>query len=132
MRLIRDTACPRTTESLARLRAPMLSASETGAPIAAIRDCAPVIWLGARMRNITGEGERSAYGLPDATGILVLEVPRESPLAKVGLRKGDVILSVDGRKVQDTAALLREPTAATIGISRDQREQHLSLRPPQP
>ena len=88
----------------------------------------PVIWLGARVRNITNEGEMSAFGLPGVTGVLVLEVPAESPLAKAGLRKNDIILSVRGETTPDTAALLRHVAAISavkplkIGLSRDQKE----------
>jgi S1-C subfamily serine protease len=48
----------------------------------------------------------SAFSLPGVTGVLVLEVPAESPLAKAWLRKNDVILSLNGGKAADTVALL--------------------------
>ena len=40
------------------------------------------------MRDISGLGERSAYGLPDETGVLLLDVPAASPAAKAGLAEG--------------------------------------------
>jgi hypothetical protein len=95
----------------------------------------PVMWFGASVRNITGEGEMSAFGLPGVTGILVLEVPVESVLAKVGLQKNDVILSVNGAKVSDTAALLKQAPALPannslkLGVSRDQKEIGFQLLP---
>jgi S1-C subfamily serine protease len=63
----------------------------------------------------------------------VLEVPAESPLAKAGLRKNDVILSVNGETTAETSALLRHTTALPagnslkIGVSRDQRELAIQL-----
>jgi hypothetical protein len=94
----------------------------------ATRAADPVTWLGASVRNITDEGEMSAFGLPGVTGVLVLEVPAESPLAKAGLRKNDVILSISGAKTADTAALLKQApalpasNAVQVGVSRDQKE----------
>ena len=87
------------------------------------------------MRNIIGEGEMSAFGLPGVTGVLVLEVPAESTLARAGLRKNDVILSVNDGKTSDTAALLKQapamPAASSLklGISRDQKEIVIQLLP---
>jgi S1-C subfamily serine protease len=105
------------------------------APALARRDAAPANWLGVTVRNIADEGEMSAFGLPGVTGVLVLEVPAESALAKAGLSKGDVILSVNGAKTADTAVLLRQASTWTvgsslsIGISRDQKERVIQLFP---
>jgi hypothetical protein len=46
------------------------------------RDLAPRAWLGASVRNVADIGEMSALGLPGVTGVLVLEVPAGSVLAK--------------------------------------------------
>jgi serine protease DegQ len=92
------------------------------------RDTTPVTWLGATVRNIAGEGEMSAFGLPGVTGVLILEFPAGSALAKAGLRKNDVILFVNGGKTADTAALLRQVSelpagnSVKLGVSRDQNE----------
>ncbi len=104
-------------------------------PSSAVRDAAPAAWLAASLRNILDEGEMSAFGLPGVTGVLVVEVPAQSALAKAGLQKNDVILSVNGRKTADTAALLQQVPALPagsslkIGISRDQKEIFLHLLP---
>ena len=96
---------------------------------------APATWLGVSVRNIADEGEMSAFGLPGVTGVLVLEVPAESALARAGLQKHDVILSVNGGKTADTAALLRQAPALPvgsslkIGVSRDQKEFVVQLAP---
>jgi hypothetical protein len=116
-------------------RVPQLPQPKMPAPPSAARDAAPVTWLGASVRNIADEGEMSAFGLPGVTGVLVLDVPVESALAKAGLRKNDVILSVNGGKTADTAALLRQAPALPagsslkIGVSRDQKETVVQLIP---
>jgi len=79
----------------------------------------------ARIRNIAGLGDRSAYGLPDESGVLVLEVPAASPAAKAGLLKGDVIVGANGKPVRTVAALhqLRDSAAGkalTLSLSRKQ------------
>jgi hypothetical protein len=116
-------------------RVPQLPQPKMPAAAATVRDTTPATWLGVRVRNIADEGEMSAFGLPGVTGVLVLEVPAESPLAKAGLRKNDVILSVNGAKTADTAALPRQfserPAGGSlkIGISRDQKEMVVQLNP---
>jgi Trypsin-like serine proteases, typically periplasmic, contain C-terminal PDZ domain len=103
------------------------------APVA--RDITPRAWLGASVRNIADEGEMSAFGLPGVTGVLVLEVPTGSVLAKAGLQKNDVILSVNGDRTADVATLLRQAPALTagqtvkVGISRNQKQIVLTLTP---
>ena len=77
----------------------------------------------------------SAFGLPGVTGVLVLDVPAESALAKAGLRKNDVILALNGERTPDTVALRRQApalpaaSALKIGISRDQKEMVVRLVP---
>jgi len=39
-----------------------------------------------------------AFGLPDAKGALVNDVLKDSPAAKAGLKRGDVIRSFDGKR----------------------------------
>jgi S1-C subfamily serine protease len=92
-----------------------------------------VTWLGARVRNLISKGEMSAFGLPGVTGLLVLEIPADSALAKAGLRKNDVILSVNGAKKADTTVLVLRDSDRSggntlkLGISRDQKEMVLQL-----
>jgi hypothetical protein len=117
----------RKPEFKALARVPQLP--QTRLAVAAVSRAAdPVTWLGASVRNITSEGEMSAFGLPGVTGVLVLEVPAGSAPAKAGLRKNDVILSVNGAKTADTATLLQQAplssvgSALRLGVSRDQKE----------
>lgn len=116
-------------------RTPELPQPEIPAGAIAVRDTMPVKWLGGNVRNIADEGEMSAFGLPGVTGVLVLDVPAESALAKAGLRKNDVILSINGNKTADTAALRRQTESLAVGsslklgVSRDQKEMSVELIP---
>ena len=116
-------------------RTPVLPGQKPAAAAPAARDTTPRPWLGATVRNIADEGEMSAFGLSGVTGVLVLEIPVESALAKAGLRKHDVILSVNGTKAADVATLLQQAPALapfqtlSIGIFRNQKESILTIEP---
>jgi hypothetical protein len=116
-------------------RTPLLPVPWVSATASAARAVEAVNWFGARVRNIADEGEKSAFGLPGVTGVLVLDVPADSAFAKAGLQRNDVILSVNGEKTADTTALLRQAPALPagsslkIGVARDQREMVIQLRP---
>ena len=104
------------------------------APAAGTRDIAPHPWLGARVRNVAHPGEMSALGLPGVPGVLVLQVPAGSVLARSGLQKDDVIRSVHGAQTADVAALLQPAPAlaafqsVALGVSRQQKEMKLDSK----
>ena len=114
-------------------RTPVLPGQKPAAASGA-RDITPRSWLGASVRNIADKGEMSALGLPGVAGVLVLEVPADSVLAKGGLQKGDVILSVNGSKTADVGALLQQAPAVgdvqslALVVSRQQKEMTLNIK----
>ena len=60
---------------------------------------AEIDWLGGKVRNINGLGDRSAFGLPDEKGVVIDEIAAGSILSKSPLKKGDVIRSMNKRPV---------------------------------
>ncbi|MBO9154548.1 peptide-binding protein [Chitinophaga sp. GCM10012297] len=62
---------------------------------------ASISWKGATVKNIEGLGERSATGLPDEKGAYFVTVPAGSEAEKMGFRTGDVLLQLDGEKVNN-------------------------------
>ena len=85
---------------------------ETGA-----RDPKPVTWLGATVKNLTGEAEKSAAGIGRETGVLFVEVPPASPPAEAGFRRGDVILKANDQAVDsldDLHRIMTENKGQTI------------------
>ena len=113
-------------------RTPQFPGASKAAPAPVARDAGPVTWFGASLRNIRDEGEMSAFGLPGVTGVLVVDVPVQSALAKAGLRKNDVILSLNGGKTPDTKSLITASNAGApvdIGITRNQQERVIRLTP---
>lgn len=53
-------------------------------------------WLGAVVRNVQTEGDKSAAGLDSIRGVLVLQVKAGSEAAELGLREQDVIIGLGG------------------------------------
>jgi Do/DeqQ family serine protease len=80
--------------------------------------------LGVSMYTVTPDVAHS-LGLPSATGALVSQVVEGSPAATAGLRKGDVITSVNGQAVKSNSELrniigLRQVgDRIDIGLTRD-------------
>ncbi len=77
-------------------------------------------WLGVGVQGLTEELAAS-FGLDDTRGALVSEVMENSPAAKAGLRRGDVIRAYDGRRVDQVSDLPRmvanTPVGSTVQVS---------------
>ena len=94
-------------------------------------------WLGAKTQTLTDEMAKS-FGLSAPVGVVVTDVWPEGPAAKAGLKTGDVILSVDGRGVDDEGALTyriatRVPgETVTLGVRRGARmlSPRVAVEPP--
>ncbi|MBD2755854.1 PDZ domain-containing protein [Spirosoma validum] len=90
-------------------------------------------WLGVTIRNVQGLGDRSAFGLPDENGIVVLMVPKENRLAAAGLQKGDVIRTANGtdvatiRQLVDLQQQLHFMKTLPIRVMRNQQTIDLNL-----
>jgi Do/DeqQ family serine protease len=57
-------------------------------------------WLGARLQAVNPEIAESV-GLERPTGVLVAGIVEKGPADEAGIRRGDIILEVDGRVVDD-------------------------------
>ena len=98
-------------------------------------------YLGVEMRTITPQlaqennnDPNSPISIPEVNGVLVVRVVPESPAAAAGLRRGDVIVQIEGQKVTKAEQLqsLVEDTeigqALQIKIRRGNQTQQFSLR----
>jgi serine protease Do len=92
-------------------------------PINMVKDILPSLkatgrpelgWLGVDAQNVTPE-IADALGMPEPIGAIVRSVTKDGPADKAGLRRGDVIIEVDGRKVVDPAELPRLIAFGQIG-----------------
>ena len=90
-------------------------------------------WLGVMIQDVTPEISE-ALGIDRREGGLISEVKEGSPAATAGVRRGDVVVSVNGEKIADAAALARklallEPGVPTeFVVLRDGGEKTYSIR----
>lgn len=71
-------------------------------------------WVGVEIREITPELAAS-FGLGSTEGALIAGVLRNSPAERGGVRPGDVLISVDGKTVQDPKGMLELVAALPPG-----------------
>ena len=90
-------------------------------------------WLGIMIQDITPEISE-ALGINRDKGGLVSEVKEGSPAGKSGLRRGDVIVSVEGEKIPDAATLTRKLALTKPGVDtkfvvlRDGKEKVFTIK----
>jgi len=90
-------------------------------------------WLGLKGQAVTFDLAR-AQGLDRPVGVLVAEVYEDGPADKAGLRRGDLVLAIDGREVFDDRGLkflaaTRSPgELVRLDVLRGGRERGLNVR----
>ncbi len=78
---------------------------------------------------------RHRHDIEEAGGVLVLEVTGGGPAERAGLKKGDVIVGLEGQRITGTGDLLRQMNEERIGtvtsllIIRDEDKRYLSVFP---
>ncbi|MBI3951038.1 MAG: DegQ family serine endoprotease [Acidobacteria bacterium] len=89
-------------------------------------------WLGVLIQPVT-PAVAKAFGLSEPRGALVGDVTADSPAARSGILKGDVILELNGQRINESRELqLRiaqtaPGTTARLKIFRNGREQEISV-----
>lgn len=73
-------------------------------------------WLGVNIQNITPELARH-FSIEQRQGVLIADVGEDSPAAKAGLERGDIITAMDGKEVR-SASELKNMVAATLPHTR--------------
>ena len=89
-------------------------------------------WLGIEPQELTPE-TAAALALQNVSGLLIRSVIKNSPADKAGLQVRDVLLEIDGRPTNDSAALLSEIAAltpgrqATLKVLRDKKPMQVAV-----
>lgn len=74
-------------------------------------------WLGVNVQNID-EGLARAYGIEKKSkGVIITAVDDEGPASEAGVEIGDLLLSFDGRTIDDVRTLTRIVAETPIGTS---------------
>jgi hypothetical protein len=90
-------------------------------------------WFGATIKNVETLGERSAAGLPDISGVLVLKVSGGTAADKSGLRAGDVIRKTGDKNIKTVSQLQHITESSkwlseiTLIVMRNQKESEIVL-----
>jgi serine protease Do len=71
-------------------------------------------FLGVQIESLSDDNAK-ALGLPNANGALVTGVIAGSPAEKAGIKRGDVILKINGQVVKDNRELARKIAALDVG-----------------
>jgi serine protease Do len=71
-------------------------------------------WLGVSVQPVTPDLARS-FGLDKERGALVGDVVAQGPAHKAGIKRGDVIVSYDGKKVDESVTLPGLVAATPVG-----------------
>lgn len=80
-------------------------------------------YLGVQTENVSNENF-GKYNLPSPRGVAVISVIENSPAAKAGLQKGDVIIKFEGEMIKSEAKLLR----SIAEVAPDQKAEITILR----
>lgn len=92
-------------------------------------------YLGVRVGPVDQDARdyyRKTYGLDLSGGALVQSVDEKTPAAKAGMKKGDIIVKVEGREIQDSRQLPHKiaayPPGKTISVEVLREGERKTLR----
>ncbi len=90
-------------------------------------------FLGVRIQNLNPKLAKR-FGVAKAEGALVSNVNQDSPASRAGIKRGDVIIEFDGKRIRTTGDLVRGVGNTSVGKSvemrvlRDGREVTLAVK----
>ena len=73
-------------------------------------------WIGAELQDVTSDIATS-LGMARPEGALVVSLHPESPLTKSGLKRGDVVLAIEGKPVENAQELGYRVATTAVGAT---------------
>jgi serine protease Do len=89
-------------------------------------------WLGVQIQDVN-DAMRSALGLGVRKGVLISDVFKGQPADKAGIKRGDVVLSIDGKPVEtsndlkNTVAVIEPGKKVLVVVFRGGRETTVTV-----
>ncbi len=89
-------------------------------------------WLGVTVQELTPKLAKQ-FGLPEPRGVLVADVVPKGPADQAGLKRGDIVLAVDGKPINDVGHLRNVVAGTPVGnvmkikVQRDGQERELAV-----
>ena len=90
-------------------------------------------WLGVKIENVD-EDKASSLGMKEAKGAMINEITAGGPAADSALKAGDVIVSVNGAKIENSRDLARRiaefapGTSVNVEVSRFGKIENVSVK----
>jgi serine protease Do len=87
--------------------------------------------MGVTLQDLTPQ-LAEYFGLKDRTGVLISSVRDDSPASRAGLKAGDIMVALDGEKIEDSGDAIRivskkDEGPVDVRIVRDRREMNLTV-----
>jgi len=92
------------------------------------------VWLKSKVRPVRGLGDRSAFGLPDEKGVVILEIAKDSPLQSTKIKAGDILRQINDHQITSMEDLLnltkkyQYSSEIKLGYFRDQQFHTVLLK----
>lgn len=89
-------------------------------------------WIGVTLQPLDEKLAKS-FGLEDTKGVLIADVSKGEPGDKAGLKAGDIIIAVDGKRANDSRTLVgiigsKSPNdKVALTIIRDGKQQNITV-----
>jgi serine protease Do len=77
--------------------------------------------------NVVDQRIARYFGLPKAEGVIISDIKKSSPAERAGLKVGDIILEINGEKIQNDEtiiAIINDARAGDVLDLKIYREKH--------
>ena len=89
-------------------------------------------WVGIGLQDLTPE-LRKSFNVEQKEGALISQVYEGSPAERAGLKTGDIIVQIDGKKIKDSQDVVREVLKRQVGqkilfeVNRDEKRVEIPV-----